>query len=153
MKLATLIYVHDESQHKTLMMLRNKKANDVHEGKRNGLGGKLEAGESPDSCCIRELQEESGLTATEFHLQGLLTAPDFTPNHDRYIFIYVVSARTGELKECDEGELHRIDDNKLLDLNLREGDKKFIPLLFKPWLFHTTMRYKDGKLEKREIGI
>ena len=42
MKLATLIYVHDTTENKTLMMLRNKKANDVHEGKRNGLGGKLE---------------------------------------------------------------------------------------------------------------
>lgn len=151
MKLATLIYVHDIDQDKTLMLLRNKKENDVHEGKRNGLGGKLEEGESPDSCCIRELEEEAGLTATEFHLKGILTAPNFSHDSDRYIFIYVVTKRNGELQECSEWELHRIDNDKLLDLNLREGDKKFLPLVFKPWLFHTTMRYKDKKLEKREI--
>jgi len=34
---------------------RNKKANDIHEGKWNGLGGKFEAGETPEECIIREV--------------------------------------------------------------------------------------------------
>lgn len=151
MKLATLIYVHDENSKKTLMLFRNKKANDIHEWKRNGLGWKLEAGESPDSCCMRELEEECGLIAREYELKGILTAPDFTPEHDRYIFIYVVTRREWELKSCVEGELHRIDNDKLLGLNTREGDKKFLPLLYQDWIFHATMRYKDGKLEKWEL--
>ena len=41
MKLATLCYVIDDD--KTLMLYRNKKENDYHEGKWNGLGGKFEA--------------------------------------------------------------------------------------------------------------
>ena len=45
MILATLCYVkHDGC---TLMVHRNKKVNDIHEGKWNGLGGKFEAGETP----------------------------------------------------------------------------------------------------------
>ena len=40
---------------------RNKKANDSHEGKWNGLGGKFEPGETPEECVIREVIEESGL--------------------------------------------------------------------------------------------
>lgn len=44
MKLATLCYVTRND--KTLMLLRNKKENDMHEGKWNGLGGKLDPGES-----------------------------------------------------------------------------------------------------------
>ncbi|MBP7885304.1 NUDIX domain-containing protein [Patescibacteria group bacterium] len=151
MKLATLIYVHDEKEKKTLMMLRNKRENDIHEGKWNGLGGKLEAGESPDHCCVRELAEESGLQAQHIELKGILTAPNFTPDHDRYVFIYVVTKREGELKDCSEGELHRIDDDKLLDLNVREGDTKFLPLLYQPEFFHATMWYKEGKLEKWEL--
>ncbi len=151
MKLATLIYVHDEKEKKTLMMLRNKKANDIHEGKRNGLGWKLEAGESPDHCCVRELDEESWLQAQHIELKGILTAPDFTPDHDRYIFIYVVTAREGELKDCHEGELHRIDDDQLMGLNTRAWDKKFLPLLYQPWVFHATMYYKEGNLEKWEM--
>ena len=41
---------------------RNKKANNIREGKRNGLGGKFETGESPEECVIREVYEESGLS-------------------------------------------------------------------------------------------
>ncbi len=151
MKLATLIYVHNEKAKKTLMMLRNKKANDIHEGKRNGLGWKLEAGESPDHCCVRELEEECGLIARKYELKGILTAPSFTPDHDRYIFIYVVSKREGELSDCSEGELYRIDDDQLMGLNTRAWDKKFLPHIYQPWLFHATMWYKNGELEKWEM--
>ena len=59
MKLATLCYVRRQGQ--TLMMLRNKKKQDIHEGKWNGLGGKLEQGETPEECAKREVLEESGL--------------------------------------------------------------------------------------------
>jgi 8-oxo-dGTP diphosphatase len=61
MKLATLCYVMDKKSNSTLMIYRNKKQNDYHEGKWNGLGGKFEAGESPEECAIREIAEESGL--------------------------------------------------------------------------------------------
>ena len=42
------------------MVHRIKKANDIHEGKWNGLGGKFEAGETPEECVIREVLEEIG---------------------------------------------------------------------------------------------
>ena len=59
MILATLCYVKHNG--KTLMVHRNKKPNDIHEGKWNGLGGKFEAGETPERCVRREVQEEAGL--------------------------------------------------------------------------------------------
>jgi 8-oxo-dGTP diphosphatase len=46
MILATLCYVKQGG--KTLMVHRNKKPDDIHEGKWNGLGGKFEAGETPE---------------------------------------------------------------------------------------------------------
>ena len=46
MKLATLCYVRANDM--TLMLHRVKKEHDMHAGKWNGLGGKVEAGESPD---------------------------------------------------------------------------------------------------------
>ncbi len=73
MKLATLCYIRQSGR--TLMIHRVKKENDIHEGKWNGLGGKLEPGESPEECVIREVLEESGLRATRLHLKGILTFP------------------------------------------------------------------------------
>jgi 8-oxo-dGTP diphosphatase len=69
-KLATLCYLRQAG--KTLMVYRNKKPNDMYLGKRNGLGGKPEPGESPEECAVREIFEESGLHAKELILKGFL---------------------------------------------------------------------------------
>ena len=75
MKLATLCYVRHEGH--TLMVHRIKKADDIHQGKWNGLGGKLEPGESPEECVIREVHEESGLEIRQPKYRGLLIFTDF----------------------------------------------------------------------------
>ena len=41
------------------MLHRVKKENDYHEGKWNGLGGKFEAGESPEECAKREIEKNA----------------------------------------------------------------------------------------------
>ena len=48
------------------MWHRNKKPDDIHAGKWNGLDGKLYTGESPEMCVQREVLEESGLAILLF---------------------------------------------------------------------------------------
>ena len=69
-KLATICYI--DNGHSLLLLHRNKKPNDVHEGKWIGVGGKLEAGESPEECVIRESKEETGLTLYQPQLVGII---------------------------------------------------------------------------------
>lgn len=149
-QLATLIYVLHQG--KVLMLHRTKKANDVHEGKWNGLGGKFEVGETPQECMLRELEEESGLRATKWSMKGIMTAPQFSHGKDWYIFIFVVEEFTGELIDCSEGELARIDKDKLLELNLREWDRQFLPLIFQPWFLSIKAIYKQGKFISADIA-
>ena len=88
MKLATLCYLRKDGT--TLMVHRIKKANDIHQGKWNGLGGKLEPGETPEECAMREIFEESGLRAKNLKLKGFLTFPLFARDEDWYAFVFVV---------------------------------------------------------------
>jgi 8-oxo-dGTP pyrophosphatase MutT (NUDIX family) len=74
MLLATLCYIKRDGH--TLMVYRNKKPNDIHQGKWNGLGGKFEAGETPEGCVRREVQEETGLLIQNPRLHGLLSGKD-----------------------------------------------------------------------------
>jgi 8-oxo-dGTP diphosphatase len=128
------------------MVHRIKKANDMHQGKWNGLGGKLEPGETPEECAIREIKEESGLDVSSPLLKGVLTFPAFANDEDWYAFVFVARQFTGELIDSPEGRLAWIEDDDLLALNLWEGDRIFLPWLDRPGFFSGKFVYQDGKL-------
>ena len=102
-KLATICYIDNGKEF--LLLLRNKKPNDVHEGKYIGVGGKLEAAETPEECAVREIFEETGLTATKMEMKGIITFPEFTPGHDWYTCVFRVTELSGELIDSAEGTL------------------------------------------------
>ena len=149
MKLATLCYVVDDD--KTLMLFRNKKENDYHEGKWNGLGGKLEAGETPEECAIREVYEESGLVVSDPEMKGLITFPMFDGVDDWYVWTFVFRKFEGQQIDSPEGTLEWIKNDKLVDLNLWEGDKIFIPWLFDDKCFSAKFVYENGKYVSHEV--
>jgi len=155
MKLATLCYVQKDD--KTLMLYRNKKENDIHEGKWNGLGGKLEEGETPEECVVREIYEESGLKIKNPKLRGLLTFPKFLGNETWYVWLYTANEFTGQLIENDkseEGKLEWIANSELLNLNLWEGDRIFLKWVLDEkdkGIFSAKFNYKSGKLKEYSV--
>jgi 8-oxo-dGTP diphosphatase len=148
MKLATLCYVRREGR--TLMLHRNKRPDDTHFGKWNGLGGKFDQGETPEECARREIREESGLDVHTLDLKGVITFPKFAKNEDWYVFLFVAQADGEPIAECHEGELVWIDDANLLTLNLWEGDEIFIPWLDRPDFFSARFSYENGRLKSHE---
>ena len=59
---ATLVFVVRDGK----ILLINKKTG-LGKGKVNGPGGKVEKGESPEDCAIRECQEELGITVSNLN--------------------------------------------------------------------------------------
>ena len=148
MILATLCYLKRNDC--TLMVYRNKKANDIHEGKWNGLGGKFEAGESPEECVIREVLEESGLTIRSPKLCGLLTFPNFKGN-DWYVFVFTAKDFAGELIDSPEGKLEWIPEKKILELNLWESDHIFMPWIQQETFFSARFDYEGDQMRKYDV--
>lgn len=144
MKFATLCYVR--SQDHTLMIYRNKKPNDMHAGKWNGLGGKLEPGETPEECARREIEEESGLKVSTLVWKGLITFPQFSKQEDWYTFIFLAETADRDLIDSPEGEIHWIANDELLSLNLWAGDRIFLPWLDRPGFFSAKFIYQEGEL-------
>ena len=149
MKLATLCYLRRDNQ--TLMIHRIKKPGDMHRGKWNGLGGKLEPGESPEDCARREVEEESGLLVKKMWLKGFLSFPGFANDEDWYAFVFVIPEFEGQIIESAEGNLKWIDNAVLLQLNLWEGDRIFLPWLDRPGFFSGKFVYDDGKLIEHSV--
>lgn len=134
------------------MIHRIRKANDIHLGKWNGLGGKFNPGETPEECAVREIFEESGLKAYNPQFKGFLTFPAFKDEEDWYAFVFVVEKFEGKLMDGSaEGDLKWVDDADLLNLNLWEGDLIFLPWLEKPGFFSGKFIYQQGKLLSHEV--
>lgn len=144
LKLATLCYIKDGD--KTLMLHRNKKEQDMHLGKWNGLGGKVEGGETPEECAIREVREESGLSVLDPQLKGFITFPNFDGENDWYVFVYRFDDFIGELTGSPEGELEWISDSRMSDIPLWEGDRIFMEWLNQEKIFSAIFRYEGGRL-------
>ena len=71
MKQTTLCYIEKDSSY--LMLHRVKKQVDENKDKWIGIGGKLEAGESPFDCVRREVYEEVGLKLIRPEYRGIIT--------------------------------------------------------------------------------
>jgi 8-oxo-dGTP diphosphatase len=148
--LATLCYIKHNGC--TLMVYRNKKANDIHEGKWNGLGGKFEPGESPEECVRREVLEESGLAIRNPKLHGLLMFPNFKDNH-WYVFIFTAREFEGELIDSPEGRLEWIPDKKIHELNLWQSDHIFMPWIQEEKFFSAKFNYEGNVMKGYEVAF
>jgi len=141
---ATLCYLKTDD--KTLMLFRNKKPNDIHQGKWNGLGGKCESGETPEECVVREVKEECGLEIAQPDLKGILTFPGFDGENDWYVYVFTAEDFSGQMIPSPEGSLRWIPNSELLEIPLWEGDRIFLPWLNDSRLFSGKFVYNDSKL-------
>jgi 8-oxo-dGTP diphosphatase len=147
--LATLGYVFSPDGRRVLLIHRNAKPDDLHLGKYNGLGGKLDRTEDVIAGMRREIREEAGLECSRLELRGTVSWPGFgRKGEDWFGFIFRVSAFTGTVIERNpEGELEWVNVDRVLDLPLWEGDRHFLPMVFDPdgRPFHGVMPYRDRK--------
>ena len=145
---ATLGYILSPDGCRVLLIHRNRRPNDPHFGKYNGLGGKLEAGEDVIACIRREIREESGLECATLLLRGTISWPGFGKDgEDWFGFIFRIDHFHGEACAANaEGDLEWIEVERLLELPLWEGDRHFLPLVFAKTeqQFHGVMPYRDG---------
>lgn len=154
--LTTICYI--EKGGKTLMLYRNKKKNDVHEGKYVGIGGKFEFGETPEECIIREIKEETGLTVNSLKYHGLISFPKFANDDNWYMFIFSCRDFEGEVPEdrlddCSEGRLLWVDNDKVMDLNMWDGDRVFLEWVAAKKVFNAKIEYEDGELKRYNVDF
>ena len=144
MNFTTLCYI--EKENKYLMLHRTSKKKDGNKDKWIGVGGHFEKGESPEEGILREVKEETGLELTSYQFRGIVTfISDEWP--DEYMCLYTADRYTGDIGNCDEGELVWVEKGKIMDLNIWEGDKIFLKLLTENQpFFSLKLEYKGDKL-------
>jgi len=148
--LATLGYILSPDGSQVLMIHRNKRPDDLHYGKYNGLGGRLEAGEDIVSGMRREILEESGLVADRVVLRGTISWPGFGKNsEDWFGFIFRIESWHGEVSAGNhEGSLEWVSLDSIYTLPMWPSDRNLLPMVFDDdaRLFHGCMPYSNGEM-------
>ena len=150
MKNTSLCYIEKDGRY--LMLHRTKKAGDENHDKWIGIGGKFEAGESPEDCMLREVREETGLSLESWRFRGIVT---FVSDEwgTEYMHLFTAYSFTGTLLDCDEGELEWVEKKRIPSLPIWEGDKIFLRLLDeRADFFSLKLCYQGDKLVRAVLG-
>ena len=123
--LATLAYIMSPDGTEALLIHRNSRPGDLHLGKYNGLGGKLQPDEDIIAGVRREIREEAGIECEEIILRGTISWPGFGKNgEDWFGFIFRVDRFRGTpFTENPEGTLSWVSVERILELPLWESDR------------------------------
>ena len=145
MKYTTLVFLRRGDE---LLLAMKKRGHG--EGNWNGPGGKLEPGETPLQCAVRECEEEVGVTPENLELVGELHFFDL-PDVDHYTYIYVATEWKGEPTESEE---MRPQWFKLTDIpyaDMWPDDTLWLPLMLAGKKFKGEVTIEHNAVTKHHI--
>ena len=95
----TIVYLKRDDE----VLLAMKKRG-FGEGKLNGIGGKVEPGETSEQCAVRETKEEIGVEITEFEKLADINFDEYVKdNHEMVLMdVYIATKWQGEPQESEE---------------------------------------------------
>ena len=107
-----------------------------------------------EECLLREVKEETGLTLTSYKFRGLVTFIN-SECESELMCVFTADGYTGELIECNEGELCWVDKKIVPELPTWEGDKVFLNLLLseEKRFFSVKLQYEGEMLANTEIRL
>lgn len=145
-KKTVLVYI--EQDHKYLLIHKQKP--DMNFNKYMGVGGKIEAGESPKEAALREAFEETGLTLLDltFNAKIFFHSQDYIEE----MYLYTATSFIGTLQSSSEGTLMWVPKDAIKNLPMWEGDIHFLEKLHEKNLFEMHLYYEGEKLVRVSSG-
>ena len=136
-------------------MLKRSKKKKILPNLYNGLGGKIDNGETPLQAIQREAKEEAGVTSMEnLHYRANLSVKDKFGFWQIYIFYGNIYKKNITIQEVDEGTLEWIPKNNLLDYQLVPDLNNWLPKMFaNPNTFQFVKIEYDDKYNLKKIII
>jgi 8-oxo-dGTP diphosphatase len=149
---AVLLYAFHENK---LLMIHSKKW--------NGLGGKIELGETPIEAAVREFHEEAHCqtTTAQWTWTGQLYFPNFKAQkkEDWWVSVFACNLNAEQVTKIPvddpthrEGLLNWVSEDKVLTRELWDGDRHFLPFVFARRPFQGTFFYENGSCVRYEIA-
>jgi 8-oxo-dGTP diphosphatase len=122
---ATLVFVIEDGK----ILLIDKKTG-LGKGKINGPGGKVEKGEAPEACAIRECQEELSITVSDLQYCGQHRF-QFVDGYSIHVWVYKTEKFDGTPTESVEAKPLWVSLDEIPYNRMWEDDKIWLPMLLR----------------------
>lgn len=142
---ATLVFVMREDE----ILLIDKKTG-LGKGKVNGPGGKVEPGETPEQCAIRECQEELSITVSNLEYCGEHKF-QFVDGYSIHVFVYRTRDFDGEPTESREARPLWVKVDQIPYDQMWEDDQHWLPMMIRGERFRTRWIFDGDRMVDYEI--
>ncbi len=144
---ATLLYILKGGK---ILLVYKKRGHG--EGKWNGIGGKIEDGELPESCAAREAKEEVGIDVGKMELRGIIYFYNVY-GRDWDVFVYSSEDYDGEIRESEEVLPKWFNFEDVPYDEMWEDDKEWLPVLIRGDYFLADYHFDGDKLINSNLRI
>ena len=147
---ATLCHIVDGGR----LLLQRKSAGLFGEGRWNGVGGKLKAGEAPREGAAREALEETGLRVSNLKPHGVLNfyfgqkaVPDWV------VHVFSTGSFEGGLEPSEEGTLRWFALDEIPYDEMWQDDRHWLPLLLEGRRFNGDFYFNEDGTELLDFNL
>ena len=142
---ATLVFVFRGDE----MLLINKKTG-LGKGKVNAPGDKVDPGEGPEACAIRECQEELGITVSDLEYCGQHKF-QFVDGYSIHVWVYRTQSFEGQPFETREAKPMWVRQDEVPFDAMWEDDKFWLPMVIRGERFKTRWIFEGDRMLDYEI--
>ena len=142
---ATLVFVIEDGK----ILLIDKKTG-LGKGKVNGPGGKVEKGETPRACAVRECQEELSITVSDLQYCGQHRF-QFVDGYSIHVFVNRTTEYEGIPTESVEAKPLWVDLDKIPYDMMWEDDEIWLPMMLRGERFQGRWIFDGDKMLEYEL--